>query len=71
MVGAQHVLVIYGFSSLGFFFFGFIFVFNFFFLSSVVSDAVYTKITVVLLTDYHSVIKKPCGCFVDILNAFK
>ena len=42
-----------------------------FFLSSVVSDAVYTKITVVLLTDYHSVIKKPCGCFVDILNAFK
>ena len=70
MVGAQHVLVIYGFSSLGFFSFGFIFVFNFF-LSSVVSDAVYTKITVVLLTDYHSVIKKPCGCFVDILNAFK
>ena len=31
MVGAQHVLVIYGFSSLGFFSFGFIFVFNIFF----------------------------------------
>ena len=53
-----------------FFSFGFIFVFIFF-SSSVVSDAVYTKITVVLLTDYHSVIKKTCGCFVDILNAFK
>ena len=64
LVGAHHKLVIYGDSSLFlvFFSFGFIFVFIFF-SSSVVSDAVYTKITVVLLTDYHSVIKKNLRLF--------
>jgi hypothetical protein len=45
------------------------------FSSSVVSDAAYTKIIVILLTEYHSVIakkkKKNCGCFLDILNASK
>lgn len=71
LVGAQHKLVIYGDSSLFFFFFWFYF-WVLFFSSSVVSDAAYTKIIVVLLTEYHSVIaKKNCGCFVDILNAFK
>lgn len=52
LVGAQHKLVIYGDSSF-FFPFGFII-----FLSLFVSDAAYTKIIVVLLTEYHSVIAK-------------
>ena len=61
LVGAQHKLVIYGDSSLVFvcFFFSLGFIFGFyFFSSSVVSDAAYTKIIVVLLTEYHSVIAK-------------
>ena len=58
LVGAQHKLVIYGDSSLVFVFFFFWFYFCFFFSSSVVSDAAYTKIIVVLLTEYHSVIAK-------------
>lgn len=63
IVGAQHKLVIYGD--------GIFFSFWVFFPSSVVSDAAYTKI-IVLLTEYHSVIaKKNCSCFVDILNASK
>lgn len=60
LVGAQHKLVIYGDSSLVFCFV-FFFWFSFwvlFFSSSVVSDAAYTKIIVVLLTEYHSVIAK-------------
>ena len=57
LVGAQHKLVIYGDSSLFFVSFGFIFGF-YLFSSSVVSDAAYTKIIVVLLTEYHSVIAK-------------
>lgn len=48
LVGAQHKLVIYGDGS---------FLFFLFFPSSVVSDAAYTKI-IVLLTEYHSVIAK-------------
>ena len=64
LVGAQHKLVIYGDSSLFF-----VFVFCFYLLvlflvfcfvlfsSSVVSDAAYTKI-IVLLIEYHSVIAK-------------
>lgn len=69
LVGAQHKLVIYGDSSLvfgfflffvfGFFSFGFLF----FFPSSVVSDAAYTKVIVVLLTEYHSVIAKKWRLF--------
>ena len=54
LVGAQHKLVIYGDGS----FFGFFLVCFWFFSSSVVSDAAYTKIIVVLLTEYHSVIAK-------------
>lgn len=70
LVGAQHKLVIYG-DGRFFFFFFFVFVLGFFFPSSVVFDAAYTKI-IVLLTEYHSVIaKKNCSCFVDILNASK
>lgn len=57
LVGAQHKLVIYGDGS--FFCFGFFFVFS----SSVVSDAAYTKIIVVLLTEYHSVIAKKLQLF--------
>jgi hypothetical protein len=53
-----------------FFSFGFIFEF---FSSSVVSDVAYTKIIVVLLTEYHYAIvkKENCSCSVDILNASK
>ena len=58
LVGAQHKLVIYGDGS--FFVFCFCFVF---FSSSVVSDAAYTKIIVVLLTEYHSVIAKKIAAF--------
>jgi hypothetical protein len=60
LVGAQHKLAVYGDSSLFFaFLFCFLFYFCFFiFFSSVVSDAAYTKIIVVLLTEYHSVIAK-------------
>ena len=64
LVGAQHKLVIYGDSSLVFgvlfvclFVCSFGFIFGFF-SSSVVSDAAYMKIIVVLLTEYHSVIAK-------------
>ena len=56
LVGAQHKLVIYGDSSL--FFFLLVLFLGFIFSSSVVSDAAYTKIIVVLLTEYHSVIEK-------------
>ena len=56
LVGAQHKLVIYGDGS--FLFFVCLFVWFWFFSSSVVSDAAYTKIIVVLLTEYHSVIAK-------------
>lgn len=73
LVGAQHKLVIYGDSSLVFgflfvvvvavVFFFFLLVFFFFFPSSVVSDAAYTKIIVVLLTEYHSVIAKKLRLF--------
>jgi hypothetical protein len=78
LVGAQHKLVIYGDSSFVFaFVVGFFFLFYFwvlFFSSSVVSDATYMKIIIVLLTEYHSVIAKKnlnCGCFVDLLNTCK
>ena len=62
LVGAKLNLVLYGDSSLvlvfviflWFYFWFFFFVFS----SSVVSDAAYTKIIVVLLTEYHSVIAK-------------
>jgi hypothetical protein len=68
-MGTVYFLLLFSFS------FGFIFIFCFFFfLSSVVSDAAYTKV-IVLLTDYNSVNakkkKEKCGCFVDILNASK
>ena len=52
LVGAQHKLVIYGDSSFLFFVFSLL---ALFFSSSVVSDAAYTKIIVVLLTEYHFV----------------
>jgi hypothetical protein len=74
LVGAKLNLVLYGDSSLvlvfviflWFYFWFFFFVFS----SSVVSDAAYMKIIVVLLTECHSIIAiKNCSCFVDILNA--
>ena len=74
LVGAQHKLVIYGDSSLVLFlcfFFPLVLFLGFSFSSSGVSVAAYTRITVILLTKYHSVIEKDHGCFVDILNAFK
>ena len=59
LVSTQHKLVIYGDGSLVYdlFFFWFYF-WVLFFSSSVVSDATYTKIFVVLLTENHSVIAK-------------
>ena len=66
LVGAQHKLVIYGDSSLFvclFVFFWFYF-WVLFFSSSVVSDAAYMKIIVVLLTEYHSVIAKKANAVV-------
>ena len=67
LVGAQHKLVIYGDSSLVFgfvlFFFFWFYSWVLFFPSSVVSDAAYMKIIVVLLTEYHSVIEKKLQLF--------
>jgi hypothetical protein len=59
LVGAQHKLVIYGDSSLFFCFCFFFWIYFWVYFSySVVSDADYIRITVVLLTEYHSVITK-------------
>ena len=60
LVGAQHKLVIYGDSSFLFFVFSLLVLF---FSSSVVSDAAYMKIIVVLLTEYHCVIEKKLRLF--------
>jgi hypothetical protein len=64
-VGAQHILVIYGDRSLVFFVFVFLLVLflGFSFSCSVVSVAAYTKITVILLTEYHSVIENKLRLF--------
>jgi hypothetical protein len=60
LVGAQHQLVIYG-DRIFFSLFGFrVFVC---FSSSITTDAGYTKITVVLLAEYHSVIAKKMWLF--------
>ena len=65
LVGAQHKLVIYGDSSLVFVLVWFVLVwFYFWFFSpSVVNNAAYTKIIIVLLTEYHSVIAKKIQLF--------